>query len=626
MNNFLAVLSSDNKLKNQILSNKRKLKNHNKYFQKEFGNLLLISEKNLNFKFGAENNIYSFLFGTVFNEKEILKNHFSQDFNKKFLYIRLFKKFGYKKTLNLINGDFNLLIYDKKNNLFFINRDRFGIKQLYFSKISKSILISNRCRILIKFGVISDPNPNYIGRYSGGHYRYIDNKPNSSAFKFINQLPASHLLQAGNSAGEFLKIKKWWYPKIPKKLDLNSHKKISSLSENYISLIFDSVKKRINKSSKTCFTLSGGMDSSTVLASSVKILGKKLPALTSTYDDKTYDESLDIKPMLEKNVSTWHKININSKNIDEKIVEANSAHDEPIPTATWLSDFFLKKEIKKIGYKTCFNGLGGDQLNAGEHDYFHYYFADLKKNNKELLNYELIRWKKLHNHPIYKKNISKELKYLNIIVDNKISGKCLYDKKRLFKYEKYVKNNLFNTNFIPKIANPYKDFLRNKTYQDTFYELMPCCVRSDQINSNEFGVENQYPFLDYRLFEFMLNLSSDFKIKNGVTKFLLREATKNILPEVTRNRVKKSGWNAPAHIWFNGKNSHLIDEILNSKKFNEKGIYNVKKVKKLYNEHKKIIKKKKVEENHMMFFWQLVNLELWLNNLKNLTILDDPKL
>ena len=144
---------------------------------------------------------------------------------------------------------------------------------------------------------------------------------------------------------------------------------------------------------------------------------------------------------------------------------------------------------------------------------------------------------------------------------------------------------------------------------------MPCCLRSDQINSDNFIIENQYPFLDYRLFEFMLNIPGNLKINNGVTKFLLREATKEILPEETRNRIKKTGWNAPAHIWFNGKNSNLVDEILNSKSFKQRGIYNVEKVKRLYNEHKYIVTKKLNKENHMMFFWQLINLELWLENL-----------
>ena len=115
----------------------------------------------------------------------------------------------------------------------------------------------------------------------------------------------------------------------------------------------------------------------------------------------------------------------------------------------------------------------------------------------------------------------------------------------------------------------------------------------------------------------MLNLPGNLKIKNGVTKYLLREATKKILPKETRNRVKKSGWNAPAHIWFNGKNSNLIDEILNSTSFKQRGIYNIETVKKLYNEHKYIVKNKLKKENHMMFFWQLINLELWLQNLDN---------
>ena len=76
--------------------------------------------------------------------------------------------------------------------------------------------------------------------------------------------------------------------------------------------------------------------------------------------------------------------------------------------------------------------------------------------------------------------------------------------------------------------------------------------------------------------------------------------------------------NAPAHIWFNGKNSNLVDEILNSKSFKQRGIYNVEKVKKLYNEHKYIVEQKSNRENHMMFFWQLINLELWLENLDSL--------
>ena len=622
MTNFLLILSSNNNIKNLIINRQRRIKKSNNFYFKNFGELLLLCDKNSGFKYAAENNIYSFFLGKIYNEDDIIKNYFSGSFDKKYIYLKLFQKFGFEKTLNVINGDFTLFIYDRKKSKFFSNRDRFGINQLYYSKQKNSLMFSNRCRTLIKFGVNHEPDQNFVGRYAGAHYRYIDNYPHKSAYKFIKQLPASYFIETNlndlkNKKNEYPKISRWWRPKIPKNLNLKYKKNISELSENYIDLILDSIKRRLKKTQNPCFTLSGGMDSSTVLSSSVQILGKKLPAITTVYDDKTYDESIDIKPMLKKNVTKWHKIKINSKNIDLKIIEANLAHDEPIPTATWLSDFFLKKRLNQLGYKICFNGLGGDQLNAGEHDYFHYFFADLKKTNKKLLDYEISKWKQLHNHPIYKKNIKKELSYLNIIVDPKKEGRCLYDKSRLFKYEKYVKNNFFNLDFKPKVANPFNDYLRNKTYQDTFYELMPCCLRSDQTNSNNFAIENQYPFLDYRLFEFMLNVPGNLKIKNGVTKHLLREATKKILPKETRNRVKKSGWNAPAHIWFNGKNSNLIDEILNSTSFKQRGIYNIEIVKKLYNEHKYIVKNKLKKENHMMFFWQFINLELWLQNLDN---------
>ena len=87
---------------------------------------------------------------------------------------------------------------------------------------------------------------------------------------------------------------------------------------------------------------------------------------------------------------------------------------------------------------------------------------------------------------------------------------------------------------------------------------------------------------------------------------------KGILPEETRTRVKKTGWNAPAHVWF-GQGSVAADvrDLIASRKFRERGIYNVKEVERLFEDHQKIIRERQIAENHMMFFWQLVNLELW---------------
>ncbi len=92
---------------------------------------------------------------------------------------------------------------------------------------------------------------------------------------------------------------------------------------------------------------------------------------------------------------------------------------------------------------------------------------------------------------------------------------------------------------------------------------------------------------------------------------LLREAMKGILPEETRTRIKKTGWNAPAHVWFSGPSLEQLLDLVGSRAFRERGVYNVPVVEKIIAEHRNIVASSAQQENHMMFLWQLVNVELW---------------
>jgi len=102
------------------------------------------------------------------------------------------------------------------------------------------------------------------------------------------------------------------------------------------------------------------------------------------------------------------------------------------------------------------------------------------------------------------------------------------------------------------------------------------------------------------------------KIRRGVTKHLLREAMKGILPETTRTRIKKTGWNAPAHLWFSGKNKSTLKELARSRKLRDAGIYCIAEVDRIIDEHDAIVSSGAPRENHMMFLWQLANLAFWL--------------
>jgi asparagine synthase (glutamine-hydrolysing) len=101
-----------------------------------------------------------------------------------------------------------------------------------------------------------------------------------------------------------------------------------------------------------------------------------------------------------------------------------------------------------------------------------------------------------------------------------------------------------------------------------------------------------------------------------VTKQLLRMATVGLLPDETRTRIKKTGWNAPADTWFSGPGKARVLELIEDPGFAAAEIYDLPVVRRLLDEHDEIVSSGRAAENHMMFFWQLVNVETWMRWLK----------
>jgi len=294
-------------------------------------------------------------------------------------------------------------------------------------------------------------------------------------------------------------------------------------------------------------------------------------------------------------------------------------HDEPVATATWLSHFMLCQEAAGKGFKSLFGGLGGDELNAGEYEYFLLFFADLQAAGRvDKLQHETEKWIAYHDHPVFSKSFEVMRESISRLADLTQPGRCLPDQKRLRRYYAALNPDYFDLNgFEPVMENPFDSYLKNRAYQDVFRETAPSCLRAEDRQTVAFGLDNVLPFFDHRLVEFMFRIKGTLKIRDGITKYLLREAMRGVLPEETRTRIKKTGWNAPAHVWFSGPGREPLLDLVNSQAFRERGIYNVPQVCAIIDEHEQIVSSGRNVDNHMMFLWQLVNLELWLQSISS---------
>ncbi len=540
-----------------------------------------------------------------------------EDFSAKYwrhtdpeLILMSIENIGLQATLGKINGDFALAIIDQYSGSLTLARDRFGIRPLYYSSKGPRLGFSSSIRSLLSLSFVSKKiNPTFLKTAAALNYRFLDTHPNRSPFQDIVQVAPGSIVDFKKETINIHTFFNW-------PSDETRQGQIIT-DTDYIDLFEDSVARRLKKSSNPIFTLSGGLDSSAVTAMAHKITGIPQPAISSIHEDKSFDEKLEIMDIVNSGIVEWEAVSIDNPDIFDLLDKVTSHHEYPVPTATWLNHFILAEKASTLGYRSLFTGLGGDELNAGEYDYFFYFFADLKYQKKDaLLKQEIEAWIRNHNHPIFQKSEHLAMSQISKLTSPSAIGNCNPDIELLYKYQQILQPDLTDlADVIPTYHATSNSYLLTHSRNELLQTTMPCCLRASNLNSSAMGISDFHPFLDYRLFELMDGVPSEQKIQNGVTKAFARHAYKGLLPEATRTRITKKGWNAPAHQWFSNQGRKKLLDLISSRQFIERGIYNQKELQNVVDEHFKILESGKNIENHMMVIWQIVSLEIWLKNI-----------
>lgn len=503
--------------------------------------------------------------------------------------LKTYKIYG-TKCVDILEGMWSFSIFDKKKNILFLSRDRFGEKPLfYYIKNNKFYFGSE-----IKFikSLLEQPleiNYTKIQNFLNYGYKYLK-KDKQLFFKGIKELSqgSNIIIDLKNN----FKIEKYWQPKVNIDYKISENDAINNTKK----LIIDSIKKTTRSDVPIAFTLSGGVDSSALVSVASKTLNIKFKTYSIIDDDKRYDERININKVLKALGCENKQVKINNKNSLDLLKEMVNYHEKPLASIAQYNHYNLMKEIKKDGIKVCLNGTMSDEIFAGYLDHHLQFFSTLK--DKALLKEEVEIWKKkiLPNirNPIFRKYdlYIKNKNYRSHIYDNHIN----------------LKNYLLkNTKYKFAEKNFSKILLKNRMLNEIFFENTPQILHDEDLNSMKNSIENRSPFIDKRLFEFLLSVPPKYFIKKGFKKNILRKSMQNIVDYKVLWDVKKMGFNSGVENIFNFKDKKILDYLLDK----NSEIYQIVN----HNKFKNLLSKQKFPNYLSKFIFNVLNSKLFIESI-----------
>ncbi len=342
--------------------------------------------------------------------------------------------------------------------------------------------------------------------------------------------------------------------------------------------------------------LSGGLDSSSIASMVSERLGRPdVNTFSAVYESKhRADESKFINLYKDKLPNMYYTLPTDVSLLSD-MQWFITGHAEPVPSTGPYAQYCTMRLARKHVTVTL-DGQGADEELAGYH-YFYglYYKSLLKKFKLATLTKEIWKYVSIH-HSLYALKT-----FLYFLLPGRLRVKTRVGERD------YLLSDFANKHNDSIIADK---LYGSKSMQDAlinhFEYKLEHLLKWDDRNSMLFSVESRTPFLDYRLVEYLLQTEDSAKIKDGYTKSILRNSMKGLLPEEIRCRCDKVGFATPEDEWFATKEfRNLIESLLNSESFRNRGIIDADKAIGLYERHCK--GEIKISKD----IWKWINLELW---------------
>jgi len=447
-------------------------------------------------------------------------------------------------------GMFAFALWDDERQALFCARDRLGIKPFYFYSQHETFAFASEAKALLGLdGVSSKPDESQVYDYLSLGLMHHDRR---SFFADIHQLPAGCYMWV--DAAGIHEQRYWTLPTGKGREPLN----LEALG----ALLDDAVRLRLRSDVPVGVLLSGGLDSSAITALAASHHPRDLHAFSLQFDDAASDESaharltathcgIDLRLLAPQGEGLWQEL--------DTLIRAQ---DAPTHAPEVYSNWCMMRAVSRQGIKVLLSGQGGDELFGGYNWYPKHLLVSLLRHTDIL---GLIR--ELLALPAHFPGINTRSRMfllasmLQAMLPVSVKAKMKPELRGLdmIMQHKWQQRMRVRDRANLRLLDPPS--LERKTRHDLFAVNIPHYLHYEDANAMAFGIEERVPMLDHRLVEWSQRLAVQWKIRQGWSKYPLRQVMHELLPPDVVNRRDKMGLSAPREQWLKHDLRHQLQAM-----------------------------------------------------------------
>jgi asparagine synthase (glutamine-hydrolysing) len=541
--------------------------------------------------------------GEIYNFQElredlISRGHIFRTRTDTEVIVHLYEDQG-ERCVEQLRGMFAFAIWDSRLQKLFLARDRVGIKPLHYAIAGSTLIFGSEIKSILEHPAIRrEVNHEAISDYLS--FGYVPDP--ATTFRGIAKLPAGHTATFRDGR---LSMRRYWdfaYDDPRPEPIRDEGYYVAKLRE----LIAESVRLRLISDVPLGAFLSGGIDSSTVVAMMAKQMDRPVTTFSIGFSESSFDE-LQHARITARHFHTDHHEFIVTPNICRIVEDIVWHHDEPFGDVSSIPTYMVSKMAREH-VTVVLSGDGGDELFAG----YDRYLIDRTRERFERIpgfirRSLMLKVSRALPRSAYGKNFLR-----NVALDGDAryidSLSCFSDdaKRDLLSagFRRELDGRDSSQSFKQILASTSGERLERLLYLDSKTYLPGDILTKVDRMTMAHSIEARVPLLDHKLIEFVQTIPASLKLRSGTTKHILKRAMRGLIPDEIIDRPKQ-GFGVPVNKWFNHELRDMLHDTLSDSKTRQRGYFSQRGIQVLLEEHRR------GRRDNSRHLWTLLTLELW---------------